>query len=135
MRKAIAVMLAFAAVPAFASHKKGSRKDLCKIKTVAVTGNSEAANDVRKQLGKRTWLKLVASPKKAGAVLAIAERQSTRRFPIPMQETNVSGNLTKGDSVLWSDSVSFGEGVFNSGAGSAVKILLSHLNREAGGCK
>jgi hypothetical protein len=94
-----------------------------------------AATDVRKELEKRTWLKLMDSPEKADAVLAIAESQSTKRFPIPTQETNVSANLNKGDSVLWSDSVSFGEGAFNSGAGSAVKILLSHLNREAGGCK
>lgn len=141
MRKSIAaLLLAFflilAAVPlASARRKKGSHPELCEIKTVAVTGNSESASIVRREIEKRTWLKLAASGDKADAVLDIAETKSTRGFPMTQERTTVSGNLTRKDAIVWSDSSTFGEGPFNSGAGSAVKILLAYLKDDAGGCQ
>jgi hypothetical protein len=130
-------LLAFAA-PAFPDrhHKRGSHPELCELKTVFVDGNSESANMIHNEIAERTWLKLVASKEHADAVLAIAETKSTRGFPMTTEQTTVSGQLVKPDSdeILWSDSASFGEGVFNSGAGSASKMLLGRLTTDAN-CK
>jgi hypothetical protein len=49
------------------------------------------------------------------------------------QRTTVSGELRRGATLVWADSAWWDEGVFNSGAGSAVKILLSRLNKQ-GNC-
>lgn len=123
------------AAPAFGRHKQQLHPELCEIKTVEVTGNSESATVVRREIENRTWLKLSPSAEKADAVLEVAESKSTRGFPRATEQTTVSGNLIRKGEIVWSGSASFGEGVFNSGAGSAVKILLAQLKGDAGGCK
>jgi len=138
-RLAVAVMLLLAAATVAypdRRHKRGSHPELCQLKTVFVDGNSESANMIRNEIAERTWLKLVASKEHADAVLAIAETKSTRGFPVTTEQTTVSGQLIKpgSDEILWSDSASFGEGAFNSGAGSASKMLLGYLRTDAG-CK
>lgn len=129
---ALAVLAILIALPAFARRiHKGMRHDLCTIKTVFVSGNSESADFVRQQIEKATWLKLVSNASAADGVLKIAEHTHTKHFPIATQETAVSAELWKGKDLEWSETQTWGEGVFHSGAGSAVKLLLSDLDKEA----
>jgi hypothetical protein len=113
--------------------RKGSHHDLCTINTAFVSGNSESAGLVRKQLAKRTWLRLVPSADKADAVLDISETRSEKNFPMRAGQTTVSATLTRNSTkdLVWSGSATFGEGPFNGGAGSAVKVLLGDLSYEA----
>lgn len=120
---------------AAARHQIHSKRsvELCAIKKIAIEGNSESAVNVRKQLEKRTWLALSDSSASADAVLKVNESRSEKNFPIRTERTTVSAEMVKSDgSVVWSGSSWFDEGVFNSGSGSAVKILLSNLQKSAG---
>jgi hypothetical protein len=131
----IAVLLVLVSVITEA-RKKAKTEGLCEIKNVFVIGNSESASILRREIENRTWMTLVNSEEKADAIFEVSESRSTKRFPIATEQTTISGSITKRGTkeLLWSDSASFGEGVINSGAGSAVKILLGNLRRDAG-CK
>jgi hypothetical protein len=133
MRKIILVLISVFVVQlaALARNKKQRDPELCQIQTVYVSGNSESAVLVRRELEKRTWLRLVRDPAEADGELIISETQSERNFPVRSQRTTVSGELRRGSALVWSDSAWFDEGMFNSGAGSAVQILLSRLNKQA----
>jgi hypothetical protein len=122
--------------PLLPREKRHPHPELCELKTAFISGNSESATKVRQELEKRTWLRLVGSADKADATLDVSETRSEKNFPIRTEQTTVSATLTRNSTkeVVWSGSASFGEGVVNSGAGSAVKIVLGHLSREAG-CK
>jgi hypothetical protein len=118
------------------ARNKAKTEGVCEIHNVFVTGNSESAKILRQEIEKRTWMTLVNSEEKADGVFEVSEGRSTKHFPIASEQTTVSGSITKTGSkeLLWNDSFSVGEGVFNSGAGSAIKILLAHLKSDAG-CK
>lgn len=120
--------------PAFSRHRKGQHPEICKLRSVFIEGNSEASNLMRRTIEDRTWLKL-SNSRSADAVLSVSQSQSEKNFPVRMERTTVSVTLAKPDgTVLWTDSRDFTEGVFNSGAGSAVKLILSDLNKTSG-CK
>ncbi|TAM80409.1 MAG: hypothetical protein EPN47_15930 [Acidobacteria bacterium] len=126
------MLVILATTPVFARRiHKGSRHDLCSIKSVFVDGNSESADIVRQRIEKKTWLKLVPSEDGADGVLKIAEHTLTKHFPISTQETEVSDQLWKGKKLDWSETKTWDEGVFNSGSGSAARLLLDDLNKEA----
>jgi len=125
------LLAAVVSAPAYARKKHERNPELCNLKTVYVDGNSESASIVRRELEKRTWLKLENDQAKADALLLIVETKSEKNFPIRSERTTVAGEIRQGTKLLWSGSGWFDEGVFNSGAGSAVKILLRALNGEA----
>ncbi len=130
----VCVLLVSVTGGAFGHHhkrRKGADPEICALKTVYVRGNSESADIARREIAQRTWLGVADDPQKADAVLDLSERTTEKDFPIRTMRTTVSGELKKGSKLLWSDSAWFDEGVFNSGAGSAVKILLSRLNKAA----
>ena len=128
-------LIAFAGAPAWARKKPEPNPELCQLKTVYVDGNSEAASIVRRELEKRTWLKLENDEAKAEAVLSIAESKSEKNFPIRSETSTVAGQIRRGTKLLWSGSGSMGEGLFGfSGGGTSAKMLIFKLNREAG-CK
>lgn len=87
MKKLLTALLIIAVTPAVARRKRGSHPELCEIKSVAVSGNSESASLVRREIEKRTWLKLSPSADKADALLEIAETKSTRGFPTTTEQT------------------------------------------------
>ena len=128
------MMIAVAAAPAmglFRRKKHAPDAALCGLRTVYVSGNSEAAVIARKKIGKLTWLRLVSDKSKADSVLELSDRKSVREFPLPMATDTVSAELKRGTKLLWSGSAHFDEGPLNSGAGSATKIVLDELNRAA----
>jgi hypothetical protein len=118
------------------ARKKSKTEGVCEIHNIFVVGNSESATIVRREIDNRTWMTLVNSEEKADAIFEVSESRSTKRFPIATEQTTISGSITKrgNKELLWNDTASWGEGVVNSGAGSAVKILLGNLKRDAG-CK
>lgn len=129
---ALSMLLLLIASPAFARRfSKGSQHELCSIRTVFISGNSDAADIMRQRIERSTWMRLVRSQKGADGVIDVSQHTHTKHFPIDTQETSVSIEVWRGKDLDWSDSQTFGEGIFNSGAGSAVKILLDDLNRVA----
>lgn len=133
----ILLLVTLVAVPSvMAREKAGSRPELCTIKTVAVTGNSEAATKVRREVEQRTWLKLVGSSEKADAVLDIAESRTEHGGLLSVQKATVSATLTQRSSgdIVWSNSRTFNSDPLRSGASVAAKLVLSDLARQAG-CK
>src|SRR6266536_3368281 len=99
-RNALAVLLMglFVAGPVAARRKKGEKHELCAIHSVYVNGNSESATAARRQIEKRTWMKLSSTKGKADAILDVAEARSTASTIAGLAErTQVTFNLTKAD--------------------------------------
>ncbi len=135
MKPLLALFLVWAVIPAFAGRKKEPNEKLCQVKTVFVIGNSKSAVGIRKELAKRTWLKLANSQDDADAILDIAEENnhtSPRGF-MDRDATIVSGNLTQKSVLLWSESTASARGPQGPFTPS-YRVLLDYL-KEDGGCK
>lgn len=98
--KKLVVMLLVAA--AFAADRTG------KISTIFVDGNNEAAQKIRKEIGKgKSCLALLSAKSEADAVLEVAENRQGWPYSIM-----VSGTLTsKSGELIWSGTRGAAEGL------------------------
>ncbi len=119
--------------PSWARKKQEPNAELCAIKTVYVEGNSDSARVVRRELEKRTWLKLENDEAKAEAIFAVAETRTQQSGSLTGENISVSGEIKSGSKLLWSDSVQSAVKPLVSNAGDGAKTLLAHLAR-GGAC-
>jgi hypothetical protein len=112
---------------------------VAKVRTVFVSGNSNTANAVRRDLSKledrygdqACFAQAVSS--KADAVLSVDQREEPAPlFGSQRQVLVGSATLTRKGDVIWSDSKQGQTGMFQTGAGDAASNLEMSLYRAAG---
>jgi hypothetical protein len=104
------------------------------VRRVFVKGNNEAAVKARENLSKWTCFSLAKNTAEADAVLEFSQQQSVDGavFSSNRERSIVSAELTSKDGdVLWSKSATGDAGLINTGAGSAARSVLGHLQRDA----
>lgn len=121
------------AVPVAAAGRHRERNNsLCSLKTVFVSGESQSAVVVRRELAKRTWLKPEDDQSRADATFDVQEKRTAEAASIGGQAVTVTGSVRQGQRLLWSDSVG-GPGSFVSASAKATAWqLLKHLDKDAG---
>ena len=129
MKKMILLLLASLA---FGKEKPDPR--LKDIHSLFVSGNNQAAEQVRKEMQKdsdkgKGCFVLATNPKDADATLDLASDASHGDLA---RDWIVSGTLTtKAGDQLWSHSERFSDAPFTSGGKTAGKLLYSRLKLEA----
>jgi len=129
-------VLWYAFVPGsvFASHKKAVDPRVQQVRTIFVKGNNEAAVKARENLSKWTCFRLANDAGQADATLEFSQQQSVSGAVLSAnrERSIVSADLTTKDGdVVWSASATQDAGLINTGAGSAARYVLNHLQADA----
>jgi hypothetical protein len=131
---AVAAVALFASVPAVGLKKRTVDPRLREVRTVFIKGNNEAAVKARDDLSKWTCFRLAKNAGAADAMLEFSQQQSVNGALLSSnrERSIVSAELTTKDGdVLWSKSATQDAGFINTGAGSAARSVLFHLQRDA----
>jgi len=130
----VAAFALFASVPAVGRKKAEVDPRVQEVRTIFIKGNNEAAVKARENLSKWTCFRLAKNASAADGILEFSQQQSVSGavFSSNRERSIVSGELTSKDGdVLWSKSATQDAGLINTGAGSAARSVLVHLQRDA----
>lgn len=119
---------------AFSGKKNTVNPRVRDIRTVFIKGNNEAAVKARQNLSAWTCFRLANNPGQADATLDFSQQQSVSGAILSgnRERSIVSAELTAKDGdVLWSRSTTEYAGIINTGAGSAARYVLDHLQADA----
>jgi len=136
MRILMIPLLCAAVVPRAAHAQKPDQQssELCSIRTVAVVGDNEAANDTRKRVEKKTWMKRWDMLDEADGILDV--QIVTTSFSVSISGDQVTSASREGDvvmqlrrrqseRVLWERRQALG-------TADPIDNLLTSLQRQAG---
>jgi hypothetical protein len=130
------LVLAFLCLPrgAFTGGKRTVDPRVRDVRIIFIKGNNEAAVKARENLSRWTCFRLANNPSQADATLDFSQQQSVSGaiFSANRERSIVSAELTAKDgNVFWSGSASEDAGLINTGAGSAARRVLYHLQADA----